>query len=199
MDRNLRIEVLVKKILDMDTYIREMMKLNLAEMKRIKHNRRRVIKLDESSSEENTDEENKANAADDCEHDECHAVTCKYPRESDDEETTKVDPSEITQHITNLGVQYKMKIAAAFGESDKQRLMKELEERTKAAKEGKFVDQLKQEKSLKRKLRKRTIAVKIAAFEMKEAEDEAKLAAMMRTKSGLADQVTKNAAALTNE
>ena len=68
MDNELRIEVLHRKILNIDTYIREMMKLNLSKMDRIKHSRHRLIRIDTDDSDGNTAGEETANIADGCQH-----------------------------------------------------------------------------------------------------------------------------------
>lgn len=45
-------------------------------MQRIKHHYQKVVRVDTESSDYNTDEENKKNAQDDCEHVECHRIHC---------------------------------------------------------------------------------------------------------------------------
>lgn len=77
MLKQLRIETLINKVNNQDIYAKEMMEVNLAEMFRIKYNHRRVIGIDSDSSGRDTDEEDKANADDDCEHAYCHRVHCK--------------------------------------------------------------------------------------------------------------------------
>lgn len=54
-----------------------MMEVNLGEMLRIKFNHRRVVGIDSESSGYDTDEEDRVNADDDCEHVICHRVDCK--------------------------------------------------------------------------------------------------------------------------
>lgn len=76
MERNLRIETIVNKLLNLDIYNREMQELNIKEMERIKFHHHKVIMVDTDSSGYNTEEEEEANAADDCEHSECHAIKC---------------------------------------------------------------------------------------------------------------------------
>lgn len=74
VDKELRIEVLLNRVLNLDLYIKEMMELNLSSMSRIQMNHHKVVKIDTPSSDYNTDEEEAKNAADDCEHPECHRV-----------------------------------------------------------------------------------------------------------------------------
>ena len=77
LDKELRIEVLLTKVLNMDVYIKEMMQLNIAAMENIKFNHHKVVTIDTESSSCDTEEEDARNAADDCEHIECHRVACK--------------------------------------------------------------------------------------------------------------------------
>ena len=55
-----------------------MMKLNLKSMSRIQMNHHKVVTIDTESSGFNTDDEDIKNAADDCEHPECHRLKCKF-------------------------------------------------------------------------------------------------------------------------
>lgn len=76
MDRELRIEVLLSKVINLDLYVKELMELNLAMMKRIQTSHHKVVTIDTESSGYNTEEEDAKNAEDDCEHIECHRVEC---------------------------------------------------------------------------------------------------------------------------
>lgn len=78
MDKELRLETLLTKVLNLDLYVKEIMELNLAAMKRIKTSRHKVVNVDTDSSGYNTEEEDAKNAADDCEHVECHRVECMF-------------------------------------------------------------------------------------------------------------------------
>ena len=77
MDRLLRIETILHKVLNLDIYVREMMELNLAEMNRIKYHHHKTVNIDTEVSSYNTEEEDEANADDDCEHVYCHRISCK--------------------------------------------------------------------------------------------------------------------------
>lgn len=77
VDKELRIEVLINRLLNLDLYVREMMELNLNSMSRIQMNHHKVVTIDTESSGYNTDDEEIKNAADDCEHPDCHRVDCK--------------------------------------------------------------------------------------------------------------------------
>ena len=77
MDRELRIESLMHKVRNLDLYAKQMMQLELGAMKRIQHNRHKVVGVDTESSDGNTAEEDADNAHDDCEHEICHKVACK--------------------------------------------------------------------------------------------------------------------------
>lgn len=77
MERNLRIEAIVNRVQNLDIYNREMQELNIKEMERIKYHHHKVIMVDTESSGYNTEEEEGENAADDCEHPECHRIECK--------------------------------------------------------------------------------------------------------------------------
>lgn len=68
MDKNLRIEVLLNKVMNLDLYVKEMMELNLAMMKRIQTSHFKVVTVDTDSSGYHTSDEDFRNAADDCEH-----------------------------------------------------------------------------------------------------------------------------------
>ena len=50
-------------------------------MKRIQHNRHKVVGVDTESSDGNTEEEDAENADDDCEHEICHRVECKIDKQ----------------------------------------------------------------------------------------------------------------------
>ena len=80
MDRELRIEVLLSKVLNLDLYVRELMELNIAEMKRIQTSHHKVVNIDTESSGYHTSDEDAKNAQDDCEHVECHRVHCQIER-----------------------------------------------------------------------------------------------------------------------
>ena len=76
MDRNLRIETLVNRVMNLDIYYREMREIEIANMERIKYHHHKVIMIDTESSGYNTEEEEADNAADDCEHPKCHRLNC---------------------------------------------------------------------------------------------------------------------------
>ena len=67
----------MNKLLAHDIYIKELMQLNVGAMSRVKYNRHKTVNVDTESSGINTEEEDAENAADDCEHEECHRVECK--------------------------------------------------------------------------------------------------------------------------
>ena len=81
MENVLRIETIVNKVLNLDIYNREMQELNIGVMERIKHHHCKVVTIDTETSGYDTDEEEEANAADDCEHPECHRIDCKVDPE----------------------------------------------------------------------------------------------------------------------
>ena len=73
----LRTDHLLMTVQNMDIYHREMAQLELGSMERIKNHHYKYVTIDTESSEYDSDEENAKNAADDCEHIECHRVQCK--------------------------------------------------------------------------------------------------------------------------
>lgn len=75
--KNLRIETIVTNLMDINVYVTEMMQLKLSHMDRIKRAHHKVVGVDTTTSNYDTDEEDRRNAEDDCQHDECHAVVCK--------------------------------------------------------------------------------------------------------------------------
>ena len=77
MRKELRVENIVSKLLAHDIYIKELMQLNVAAMSRVKYSRHHTVNVDTESSGINTAEEDAENAADDCEHEECHRIYCK--------------------------------------------------------------------------------------------------------------------------
>jgi hypothetical protein len=77
MSRNLRIESILNKVLNLDIYNREMQELNVGYMDRIKYHHHKVVMIDTESSGYNTEEEEGKNAEDDCEHAECHRIECR--------------------------------------------------------------------------------------------------------------------------
>lgn len=81
MENNLRIETIVNKVLNLDIYNREMQELNIGTMERIKYHHHKVITIDTDTSGYDTDEADGENAADDCEHAECHRIECKLDPE----------------------------------------------------------------------------------------------------------------------
>lgn len=68
VDKELRIEVLLNRIINLDLYVKDMMELNLQAMSRIQMNHHKVVTIDTETSGYNTDDEDIKNAADDCEH-----------------------------------------------------------------------------------------------------------------------------------
>lgn len=88
-----RFECLLKQILDTEVYFKEMMMLNINAMTRIKHHRRKTINIASESSEVVTEEEDAKNAADDCEHEECHRVRCKYATQENDNRKESGSPN----------------------------------------------------------------------------------------------------------
>ena len=70
MNKELRLEVLLSKLMNIDFYFREMKKLNLANMKEVQTGRHKVISIDTDS--DHTNEEESKTAEVDCEHQECH-------------------------------------------------------------------------------------------------------------------------------
>lgn len=80
VDSVLRIETLLKKIQNLDLYAKEMMQLHLPSMKRIQYHHYNVVGVETQSSDYNSLEEDAKNAADDCEHLECHEVVCKVDK-----------------------------------------------------------------------------------------------------------------------
>ena len=83
LDNVLLIENWLNKILNLDVYVREMMELEIGSMTRIKRHHHKIVCIDTESSHYNTDEEDAANADDDCEHVECHRVHCKIEAEKE--------------------------------------------------------------------------------------------------------------------
>ena len=77
MYEQMRIEVILGKLINLDLYVREMMQLNLAAMKRIQHHDNHVVGLDTSEEVEESEKEYWENAFDDCEHEVCHRVYCQ--------------------------------------------------------------------------------------------------------------------------
>ena len=77
MERLLRVEVIIRRLLRLDIYVREMMEVNLKKMTRVKYHSHKTILIDTESSSFCTSDEEEANAADDCEHLDCHKIKCK--------------------------------------------------------------------------------------------------------------------------
>ena len=77
MHKALRIEVLLSKLINLDLYVKLLMKLNITAMEKIQTHHHKTITIDTESSGFRTSEDDRNNAGDDCEHEECHDVKCK--------------------------------------------------------------------------------------------------------------------------
>ena len=77
MERNLRVETIINKLLDLDIYSREMQEMNIGTMERIQYHHHKTVVIDTQSSEYDTDKEYLLIDLADCEHVGCHRVRCK--------------------------------------------------------------------------------------------------------------------------
>ena len=80
LDRALRIEILYNKVLNLDIYFRNMLKLHLTYLPNIQQNHLKVVRVGTSSSEYATSEPDFAQIEDVCQHKECHLFRCKFEK-----------------------------------------------------------------------------------------------------------------------
>ena len=64
------------KVMNLNVYFKEMKELHIAKMNHIRRHPHKVVDVDVLEEEYDTDREDRKNAADDCEHPECHRVIC---------------------------------------------------------------------------------------------------------------------------
>ena len=113
MLKELRVEELIKKVQRHDIYIKEMMQLNLAEMRRVKFSRHNSINVNSASSEVNTDEEDAKNAEDDCEHEECHRVRCRFEERQNQITGNNGEGSLVSEEVSCVKIPAKLKKISA--------------------------------------------------------------------------------------
>ena len=81
MERMMRVEVLMSKLMNLDIYVNEMMDVNLNEITRIQKHHIKTVRMDTdntTSEEERQNRRDKSRAEEDCEHVVCHKVNCQF-------------------------------------------------------------------------------------------------------------------------
>ena len=98
LDRALRIEILYNRVLNLDIYFRNMLKLHLSYLPNIRQNHLKVVRVGTSSSECATSEPDFTQIEDVCQHKECHLFKCKFEKI---EVSTKnvIDPLEVIEEL----------------------------------------------------------------------------------------------------
>ena len=74
MEKHFRLEVILDRLLSYELYFRDMMKVDLRAMERIKYHREKVISIEKDEVERETSQQESEFVS--CEHDECHVIRC---------------------------------------------------------------------------------------------------------------------------
>ena len=69
----------------MHVYFRELMQLEISRMPRIMYDHCNIIPIDSDESSHDSDAYDAKNADDDCQHEICHRVACKFEKSVSDE------------------------------------------------------------------------------------------------------------------
>lgn len=77
MNEHFQIDMLIKKLINLDTYVRELMRLDLSNMERIKQSYKIEINTSDGEYHEDDGYESSDQVRSGCEHLQCHQVACR--------------------------------------------------------------------------------------------------------------------------